>query len=118
MRLAFRELQRTSARSNVLPKQAWAVALGEDAAGVPLHCWVLLGDGKALVSFDDAATVAGRIPSVREVYGLSPAQSRIRLARLIVDGCDLCRRSTICSRSASTHCGPSSSASSARPACA
>ena len=54
---------------------------------MPLHCWVLLEDGRALVSFDDAETVARRIASAREVFGLSPAQTR--LARLIVDGQDL-----------------------------
>ena len=67
--------------------KAWSVALGEDAAGIPLHCWVLLEDGKALVSFDDAETLVRRIASAREVFGLSPAQTR--LARLIVDGHDL-----------------------------
>jgi DNA-binding CsgD family transcriptional regulator len=86
VQLAFRELQ-SQRPLNVAPKQAWAVALGEDEAGAPLHCWVLLEDGKALVSFDDAATVARRITGAQEVYGLSPAQ--VRLARLIVDGHDL-----------------------------
>ena len=86
VRLAFRELE-SQRPLNVAPKQAWAVALGEDATGVPLHCWVLLEDGKTLVSFDDAATVARRITGAQEVYGLSPAQ--VRLARLIVDGHDL-----------------------------
>ncbi|ESW80121.1 LuxR family transcriptional regulator [Mesorhizobium sp. LSJC280B00] len=86
VRLAFRELQ-SQRPLNISPKQAWAVALGEDAAGVPLHCWVLLEDGKILVSFDDAATVARRITGAQEVYGLSPAQ--VRLARLILDGHDL-----------------------------
>lgn len=86
VRLAFRELQ-SQRPLNVSPKQAWAVALGEDEAGLPQHCWVLLEDGKALVSFDDAATVARRITGAQEVYGLSPAQ--VRLARLIVDGHDL-----------------------------
>ncbi|RYE09550.1 MAG: LuxR family transcriptional regulator [Hyphomicrobiales bacterium] len=86
VRLAFRELQ-SQRPLNVSPKQAWAVALGEDEAGLPMHCWVLLEDGKALVSFDDAATIARRITAAQEVYGLSPAQ--VRLARLIVDGHDL-----------------------------
>jgi DNA-binding CsgD family transcriptional regulator len=63
------------------------VALGEDEAWLPLHCWVLLEDSKVLVSFDDAATVARRITRAQEVYGPSPAQ--VRLARLIVDGHDL-----------------------------
>lgn len=86
VRLAFLELQ-SQRPLNVAPKQAWVVALGEDTAGVRLHCWVLLEDGKVFVSFDDAATVARRITAAQEVYGLSPAQ--VRLARLIVDGHDL-----------------------------
>ncbi|UIK04014.1 LuxR family transcriptional regulator [Neorhizobium galegae] len=84
--LAFRELQGQT-RLSLSPKQAWAVALGEDTAGVPLYCWVRLEDGKTLVSFDDAETVARRIDGAKEIYGLSPAQ--VRLARLIVDGHDL-----------------------------
>ncbi|MER8692096.1 nuclear transport factor 2 family protein [Mesorhizobium opportunistum] len=86
VRRAFDELQGQRPLS-VAPKQAWVVALGEDVAGVPLHCWVLLEDGKALVSFDDAETVARRIEGAREIFGLSPAQ--VKLARLIVDGHDL-----------------------------
>jgi len=86
VRLACHELQ-SQRPLNVVPKQAWAVALGEDDAAVPLHCWVLLEDGKALVSFDDAATLARRIAGAREVYGLSPAQ--VRLAEAIVAGHDL-----------------------------
>jgi DNA-binding CsgD family transcriptional regulator len=85
VRLACRELQ-SQRPLNVVTKQAWAVPLGEDGAGVPLHCWILLEDGRALVSFDDAATLALRIASAREVYGLSP---QTRLARLVVDGLDL-----------------------------
>jgi DNA-binding CsgD family transcriptional regulator len=85
VRLAHLELQ--SQRPLVAaPKQTWAVALGEDVTGVPLHCWVLLEDGKALVAFDDAETIGRRIAGAREVFGLSPAQTRI--ARLIVDGED------------------------------
>ena len=72
---------------NVVPRQAWPVALGEDDAASPLFCWVLLEDGRALVSFDDARTVARRVATAEEVFGLSPAQTR--LARLVVDGLDL-----------------------------
>lgn len=72
---------------NVSPKQAWAVSLGDDDTGAPLHCWVLLEDARTLVSFDDAETVERRIAGAEEVYGLSPAQ--VRLARLIVNGHDL-----------------------------
>ncbi|MUZ76187.1 LuxR family transcriptional regulator [Agrobacterium vitis] len=86
VRLAFRELQGQT-RLTLSPKQAWAVILGEDTAGGPMHCWVHLEDGKTLVSFDDAEAVARRIDWARDIYSLSPAQ--IRLARLIVDGYDL-----------------------------
>lgn len=86
MRLAFQELQSQRPLA-VAPKQTWAVALGENTNGVPLYCWVLLEDGKALVSFENAEMVERRIEWAREVYRLSPAQ--IRLARLIIDGHDL-----------------------------
>lgn len=99
VRLAFHELQ-SQRPLNVVPKQSWAVALGEDAAGVPLHCWVLLEDGKALVSFGDAETVARRIANAREVFNLSPAQAR--LARLIVDGQDLAAASDLLGVSVNT----------------
>jgi len=69
------------------PEQARAVPLGEDDASTPLHCWMIIKDGKALVSLDDTQAVERRIASAREVYRLSPAQ--VRLARLIVDGHDL-----------------------------
>ena len=97
--LACRELQRQRPL-NVVPKQAWAVALGEDAAGVPLHCWVLLEDGRALVSFDDAATMARRIAGAREVYHLSPAQ--VRLTQAIVAGHDLAAASDLLGVSVNT----------------
>lgn len=99
VRLAHLELQ--SQRPLVVaPKQAWAVTLGEDATGVPLYCWVLLEDGKALVSFDDARTVERRIAGAREVFGLSPAQTR--LARLIVDGKDVAAASKLLGVSVNT----------------
>lgn len=84
--LAFREL-RGQTRLTLSPKQAWAVTLGEDEAGVPMHCWVLLEDGRTFVSFEDSETVARRIDVAREIYGLSKAQ--IRLAQHIVAGHDL-----------------------------
>lgn len=86
VRWAFRELQGQT-RLTLSLKQAWPVILGEDTAGVPMHCWVHLEDGKALVSFADAETIARRIHQAQEIYGLSPAQ--IRLACLILDGHDL-----------------------------
>jgi DNA-binding CsgD family transcriptional regulator len=99
VRLAARELQ-SQRPLNVVPKQAWAVALGEDAAEVPLHCWVLLEDGRVLVSFDDAETVARRIVAAKEIYGLSPAQ--VRLARAIVEGHDLAAASGLLGVSVNT----------------
>ena len=99
VRLASRELQ-SQRPLNVVAKQAWAVALGEDAASVPLYCWVLLEDGRALVSFDDAEMVERRIATAREVFGLSPAQTR--LARLIVDGQDLAAASDLLGVSVNT----------------
>ena len=82
---AFHELE-----AHVPPKQApgqvRAVHLGEDDAAVPLYCWVVIEDGKALVSFDDR-TLARRLDLAAEVHRLSPAQAR--LAGLIVDGKDL-----------------------------
>lgn len=99
VRLAFRELQ-SQRPLNVVPKQAWAVALGEDEAGGPLYCWVLLEDGKVLISFDDAEMVERRIASARDVFGLSPAQTR--LARLIVDGRDLAAASDLLGVSVNT----------------
>ncbi|TDW32384.1 DNA-binding CsgD family transcriptional regulator [Rhizobium azibense] len=99
VRLAFRELQ-SQRPLNIAPKQAWAVALGEDAAGVPLYCWVQLEDGKALISFDDDEAVARRIASAREDFSLSPVQTR--LARLIVDGQDLAAASDLLGVSVNT----------------
>lgn len=99
IRVAFRELQGQT-RLALSPKQAWAVTLGEDAAGVPMHCWVHLEDGKTLVSFDDAEMVARRIDHAREIYGLSPGQ--IRLAHLIVDGHDLARAAELLAVSVNT----------------
>jgi DNA-binding CsgD family transcriptional regulator len=84
--LALHELQ-SQRPLNVVPKQAWAVSLGADDAAVPLYCWVLLEDGRALVSFDDAATLARRMAGAQEIYGHSRAQ--VRLARAIVEGHDL-----------------------------
>jgi hypothetical protein len=47
-----------SAAAERRAETARAVALGDGTAGVPLYCWVQLEDGKALVSFDDAETLA------------------------------------------------------------
>ena len=65
----------------------------ENEAAAPLYCWVVLEDGKALVSFDNVLMVTHRIEQAATIYGLSPAQ--VRLARLIVDGHDLAAASEI-----------------------
>ena len=83
---AFREL-RFHAPPSGATRPARSVILGEDEAAAPLFCWVVLEDGKALVSFDNVAMIARRIEQAAMIYGLSPAQ--VRLARLIVDGHDL-----------------------------
>jgi DNA-binding CsgD family transcriptional regulator len=83
---AFEELRQHVSPMHT-PRQARAVSLGEDDMTAPLVCWVLIEDGKALVSFDDAERLARRIDLAAEIYRLSPAQ--IRLARLIIDGHDL-----------------------------
>lgn len=99
VRLAFQELQSQRPLA-VAPKQTWAVALGENTNGVPIHCWVLLEDGKALVSFEDADKVERGIAAAQEVYRLSPAQ--VRLARLILDGHDLAAAADVLSVSINT----------------
>ena len=86
LRWAFEELK-TLLPPRLAANQARAVPLGEDEAAVPLYCWVVLEDAKALVSFDDTQRVGRRIELAGAIYGLSPAQ--VRLARLIVDGHDL-----------------------------
>lgn len=64
-----------------------AVSLGEDDEGGPLFCWVFIADGKVLLAFDEQGAEAAWPERAREVFRLSPAQ--LRLARLIVTGCDL-----------------------------
>ena len=64
-----------------------AVPLGEDESEAPLFAWVVLEDGRVFVSFDDAGMLARRVCFAAELYGLSPAQTR--LARHLVDGRDL-----------------------------
>jgi DNA-binding CsgD family transcriptional regulator len=96
---AFRELQ-FHAPPNGATRPARSVMLGETEAAAPLYCWVVLEDGKALVSFDNAHMVAHRIERAAALYGLSPAQ--VRLARLIVEGQDLAGASEILEVSVNT----------------
>jgi DNA-binding CsgD family transcriptional regulator len=89
---AFREL-----RGYVSPayatKQVRAVSLGEDDAGAPMFCWVLIEDNKTLISFDDKNMIARRIELAQAIYGLSSAQ--VRLACMIIDGYDLASASEV-----------------------
>jgi DNA-binding CsgD family transcriptional regulator len=96
---AFQEL-RFHAPPSGATRPARSVILGENEAGAPLYCWVVLEDGKALVSFDNVLMVTRRIEQAATIYGLSPAQ--VRLARLIVDGHDLASASEILEVSVNT----------------
>jgi DNA-binding CsgD family transcriptional regulator len=92
LRWAFHEL-RFHAPPSGATRPARPVILGENDAAGPLYCWVVLEDGKALVSFDNVLLVSRRIEQAATIYGLSPAQ--VRLARLIVAGHDLAAASEI-----------------------
>jgi DNA-binding CsgD family transcriptional regulator len=82
------------------PRRARAVHLGEDETAMPLLCWVVIEDGKALVSFDDDERLARRVAAAAEVYGLSPVQTR--LARLIAEGNDLAAAAAVLGVSVNT----------------
>lgn len=64
-----------------------AVVLGENDDAVPMFCWVVLEDGKVLVSLDDQQLLERRIGLAQSIYGLSAAQAR--LAHLIAQGMSL-----------------------------
>jgi DNA-binding CsgD family transcriptional regulator len=66
---------------------ARAVVLGESEDSVPVFCWVMVEDGKILVSFNDEQLLRRRIAIAQDLYGLSSAQSQ--LATLIAQGHDL-----------------------------
>ncbi len=66
---------------------ARAVVLGESEAAAPVFCWVLVEDGKILVSFNDEQLLRRRIAVAQGVYGLSAAQAQ--LATLVAQGNDL-----------------------------
>jgi DNA-binding CsgD family transcriptional regulator len=63
------------------------VVLGEDDNGTPIFCWVVIEDGKILVSFDDTQMVRRRIAMAKEIYQLTEAQAQ--LAELLAQGNDL-----------------------------
>lgn len=64
-----------------------SVPLGQDDAGTAHICWVLLRDGKLLITFDDRERLEAQLNTATEVYQLSDAQQK--LARHLVDGSDL-----------------------------
>ena len=66
---------------------ARAVVLGEDDTAAPFFCWVLVEDGKILVSFNDEQLLKRRIAVAQGIYGLTPAQAQ--LATLVAEGHDL-----------------------------
>ena len=71
---------------------ARAVVLGEDETAAPVFCWVLIEDGKILVSFNDEQLLKRRIAVAQGIYGLTAAQAQV--ATLVAQGLDLaaCRR--------------------------
>ena len=64
-----------------------SVPLGQDDAGTAQICWVLLRDGKLLITFDDRERLEAQLNTACEVYQLSDAQQK--LARHLVAGRDL-----------------------------
>lgn len=72
--------------------QVRAVPLGEQESDIPLVAWIVIEDGRVLVSFDDAAMLTRRVHFAAELYGLSQAQTR--LACHLVDGQDLAEIAT------------------------
>ncbi|MBY5931972.1 DUF4440 domain-containing protein [Tateyamaria omphalii] len=64
-----------------------SVPLGQDDAGLAHICWVLLRDGKLLITFDDRERLKTQLNTAGEVYQLSEAQQK--LAHHLVAGRDL-----------------------------
>jgi DNA-binding CsgD family transcriptional regulator len=67
-------------------RPARAVVLGESDTAAPLFCWVLLEDGKIMVSFNDEQLLKRRIAAAQGIYGLTPAQAQV--AQLLAQGHD------------------------------
>lgn len=70
-----------------LGRLARAVIVGENDDAAPLFCWVMVEDGKILVSFNDEQLLKRRIAIAQELYGLTMAQAQ--LAQLLALGHDL-----------------------------
>ena len=64
-----------------------AVVLGESDSATPILCWLLIEDGKLLVSFDDEQRLKRRLMIARDLYKLTTAQAQ--LAELLALGSDL-----------------------------
>jgi DNA-binding CsgD family transcriptional regulator len=69
-----------------LGRPARAVILGENENAAPQFCWVLLEDGKILVSFNNRRQLSQRIAMAQAIYGLSTVQAQV--AELIAEGHD------------------------------
>jgi DNA-binding CsgD family transcriptional regulator len=65
---------------------ARAVILGENDNAAPLFCWVLVEDGKILVSFNDDQMLKRRVAVAQGIYGLTAAQTQV--AQLLALGHD------------------------------
>jgi DNA-binding CsgD family transcriptional regulator len=69
-----------------LKRLARAVILGEDDNAASLVCWVLVEDGKILVSFNDDQMLKRRVAAAQGIYGLTAAQAQV--AQLLAQGHD------------------------------
>jgi DNA-binding CsgD family transcriptional regulator len=70
-----------------LDRLARAVILGESDDASPQFCWVLVEDGKILVSFNDDQMVSRRVALAQGIYGLTATQAQV--AQLLVQGNDI-----------------------------
>ncbi len=68
-------------------RPARAVILGESDDAAPVFCWVLIEDGKVMVSFNDEQLLKRHIAIAQGIYGLSAAQTQ--LAMLVAQGDEL-----------------------------
>ena len=68
-------------------RTARAVMIGENEDSAPVLCWVMVEDGKILVSFNDNQRVRRRVEYAQGIYGLTETQAL--LACLLAQGHDL-----------------------------
>jgi DNA-binding CsgD family transcriptional regulator/ketosteroid isomerase-like protein len=81
------QLTQRASRPTPAGRLARAVILGESEDAVPALCWVLVEDGRILVSFNDEQLIKRRIAIAQGIYGISAAQAE--LAMLVVKGHEL-----------------------------